>query len=357
MSNHPVAAGIPCPAMTEPHLSPQAYERLRDELDERTGERRREISLADRTRPRARRHQRERRLRRGQERAGPQRGARPPARADAEERGRHRGRDAGDVVEPGVLVELQLRRRRRRRHVPRRLDRGAQREVRRALDESPLGQALLGAAPGRDGDAIRARSASCRSPSSPSAPSTDCTKRSDSTDPPLQGGSTRCRRSVARNSSCNSGGSDSYGDTCERWARIAAQRRRCARRTSTIVVMSASGVPDRASRCSRRSCRRRACVQPERVMLERTRHIDRSRAACVRSSLPRLGDVGDRARAAPVDGARDRSARSARSARDGSLDARPLPAMRARRSAGRDRGDYPLATLVDGDQRRVRGIG
>ena len=31
--------------MTEPHLSPQAYERLRQELDERSGSRRREISL------------------------------------------------------------------------------------------------------------------------------------------------------------------------------------------------------------------------------------------------------------------------------------------------------------------------
>src|SRR5436305_12828821 len=31
--------------MTEPHLSPQAYERLRQELEERTTTRRREISL------------------------------------------------------------------------------------------------------------------------------------------------------------------------------------------------------------------------------------------------------------------------------------------------------------------------
>jgi transcription elongation factor GreA len=38
-------SGLPCRLMTESHLSPQAYERLQQELDERTKTRRREISL------------------------------------------------------------------------------------------------------------------------------------------------------------------------------------------------------------------------------------------------------------------------------------------------------------------------
>src|SRR5438105_4969519 len=38
-------SGVPCRVMTESHLSPQAYERLQQELDERSNTRRREISL------------------------------------------------------------------------------------------------------------------------------------------------------------------------------------------------------------------------------------------------------------------------------------------------------------------------
>ena len=38
-------SGVPCRVMTESHLSPQAYERLQQELDERSNARRREISL------------------------------------------------------------------------------------------------------------------------------------------------------------------------------------------------------------------------------------------------------------------------------------------------------------------------
>ena len=39
------ASKVPCRLMTESHLSPQAYARLQQELDERTKARRREISL------------------------------------------------------------------------------------------------------------------------------------------------------------------------------------------------------------------------------------------------------------------------------------------------------------------------
>ena len=95
---------------------------------------------ADRTRPRDGRHQGERGLRRGEERAGPERGPDPPARADAARRGhrgvlRRRRRRAGNDRDPPV------HRGRRAPGVPDRLDRGAQRRVRGALD-------LLAARPG-----------------------------------------------------------------------------------------------------------------------------------------------------------------------------------------------------------------
>jgi transcription elongation factor GreA len=44
-ANSAIVVGVPCGFMTESHLSPQAYERLQQELDERTKTRRREISL------------------------------------------------------------------------------------------------------------------------------------------------------------------------------------------------------------------------------------------------------------------------------------------------------------------------
>jgi transcription elongation factor GreA len=134
--------------MTEPHLSPQAYERLRQELEERTTTRRREISLWI-------------------ERAREHGDIKENADYDAakNEQGHNEARvrqleamfktaivietSAGaEVVEPGVLVEL--------RHdgdddavtylvgsIEERHD-----EYSVLSTESPLGQALLGAAPG-----------------------------------------------------------------------------------------------------------------------------------------------------------------------------------------------------------------
>ena len=207
--------GVPCPAMAEAHLSPQAYERLREELAWRSGEHRREISLTIETRPRARRHQRERRLRRGQERARHERSAHPPARADAEDRGRHRGRVERRSRRAGLPRRAALRRRRRRRRpISSVRSRSATRSTtscrrtHRSVKHSSAprpGATVTYQGPKRE----------LRSPSSASVPSTDYAKRSVSTDPPLHGGSTRCRRSIARNSSCNSGGSDSKGDICE----------------------------------------------------------------------------------------------------------------------------------------------
>src|ERR1700737_4185193 len=45
MCKCPGLGPLPCRLMTESHLSPQAYERLQQELDERSTSRRREISM------------------------------------------------------------------------------------------------------------------------------------------------------------------------------------------------------------------------------------------------------------------------------------------------------------------------
>ena len=73
------------------------------------------------------------------------------------------GTSAGDVVEPGVLVELRTT----ATTTPITYLVGSIEERHDTYDvlstESPLGQALLGAAPGATGAAIRARSASSAS--------------------------------------------------------------------------------------------------------------------------------------------------------------------------------------------------
>ena len=134
--------------MSEPHLSPQTYERLRQELEERSSTRRREISLQ---------------IERAREHGDISENADYDAAKN--EQGHNEARirqleemlknavvlDAtagGEVVEPGVLVELQhdgdddavtyLVGSIEERH-----------ETYSVLStESPLGQALLGAAPG-----------------------------------------------------------------------------------------------------------------------------------------------------------------------------------------------------------------
>ena len=147
MSNH-VGGWVPCRAMAASHLSPQAYERLREELAWRTGEYRREISLADRTRARARRHQRERRLRRGEGRAGQERSPRPPDRADPEDRGRRREARPARSSSPGASSSSATR----ATTTPQTYLVGSIEERDETYDvlspDSPLGQALLGAAPG-----------------------------------------------------------------------------------------------------------------------------------------------------------------------------------------------------------------
>jgi transcription elongation factor GreA len=93
--------------MSEPHLSPQAYQRLRDELEERSTTRRREISLWI---ERAREH--------GDIKENADYDAAKNEQGHNEARVRQleamlktavviEGSSAGDVVEPGVLVELQ----------------------------------------------------------------------------------------------------------------------------------------------------------------------------------------------------------------------------------------------------------
>jgi transcription elongation factor GreA len=144
----PVHAGGTLPEMSEPHLSPQAYERLREELEERTTTRRREISLW---------------IERAREHGDISENADYDAAKN--EHGHNEARvrqleamlknavvidttSAGEVVEPGVLVEL--------RHegdddavtylvgsIEERHDTYAVLST-----ESPLGQALLGAGPG-----------------------------------------------------------------------------------------------------------------------------------------------------------------------------------------------------------------
>ena len=92
--------------MSEPHLSPQAYERLRQELEERSTTRRREISLWI---ERAREH--------GDIKENADYDAAKNEQGHNEARVRQleaifknavviESNSAGDVVEPGVLVEL-----------------------------------------------------------------------------------------------------------------------------------------------------------------------------------------------------------------------------------------------------------
>jgi transcription elongation factor GreA len=134
--------------MSEPHLSPQAYERLREELEERSTTRRREISLWI---ERAREH--------GDIKENADYDAAKNEQGHNEARVRQleamlktavviEGSSAGEVVEPGVLVELQ--------HdgddeaitylVGSIEERNDTYSV--LSPESPLGQALLGAGPG-----------------------------------------------------------------------------------------------------------------------------------------------------------------------------------------------------------------
>jgi len=134
--------------MSEPHLSPQAYERLREELEERSTTRRREISLQ---------------IERAREHGDISENADYDAAKNEQGHNEARIRQleemlknavvldataAGEVVEPGVLVELQhdgdddavtyLVGSIEERH-----------ETYDVLStESPLGQALLGATPG-----------------------------------------------------------------------------------------------------------------------------------------------------------------------------------------------------------------
>jgi transcription elongation factor GreA len=134
--------------MSEPHLSPQAYERLREELEERATTRRREISLWI---ERAREH--------GDIKENADYDAAKNEQGHNEARVRQlesmlktavvlEGGVGGDVVEAGVLVELQ--------HDG---DDGAITYLVGSIEErhdeydvlspeSPLGQALLGASPG-----------------------------------------------------------------------------------------------------------------------------------------------------------------------------------------------------------------
>ena len=134
--------------MTEPHLSQQAYERLRQELEERTTTRRREISLW---------------IERAREHGDISENADYDAAKNEQGHNEARVRQleamlksavviesaaAGEVVEPGVLVEL--------RHEgdddPVTYLVGSIEERHETYPvlstESPLGQALLGASPG-----------------------------------------------------------------------------------------------------------------------------------------------------------------------------------------------------------------
>ena len=133
--------------MSEPHLSPQAYERLRQELEERSTTRRREISLWI---ERAREH--------GDIKENADYDAAKNEQGHNEARVRQleaifknavviESNSAGDVVEPGVLVELRYD------------DDDAVTYLVGSIEErndtfsvlsteSPLGQALLGASPG-----------------------------------------------------------------------------------------------------------------------------------------------------------------------------------------------------------------
>lgn len=134
--------------MTESHLSPQAFERLREELEWRSGERRREISMW---------------IERARELGDISENADYDAAKDEQGKNEARirqieqilktavvleGASSGEVVEPGCLVEL--------RHEG---DEETETYLVGSIEErhetyavlstnSPLGQALLGAAPG-----------------------------------------------------------------------------------------------------------------------------------------------------------------------------------------------------------------
>ena len=138
---------VPCPTMVESHLSPQAHERLREELAWRTGEYRRELSLA---------------IERARELGDISENADYDAAKDEQGKSEARVRQieqilktavvvenaAGDVVEPGCLVDLRYDG-----------DEDATTYLVGSIEErdetydvlspnSPLGQAILGAAPG-----------------------------------------------------------------------------------------------------------------------------------------------------------------------------------------------------------------
>jgi transcription elongation factor GreA len=134
--------------MSEPHLSPQTYERLRQELEERSSTRRREISLQ---------------IERAREHGAISENADYDAAKNEQGHNEARIRQleemlknavvldsavGGEVVEPGVLVELQ--------HdgdddaVTYLVGSIEERHEKYSVlsTESPLGQALLGATPG-----------------------------------------------------------------------------------------------------------------------------------------------------------------------------------------------------------------
>lgn len=135
--------------MTQPHLSPQAYERLRDELEERSTARRRDISAWI---ERAREH--------GDISENADYDAAKNEQAHNESRIRYLEQmlrtavvvegASGDVVEPGVIVEIRLEG-----------DDDVLTYLVGSIEErhdeydvltttSPLGQALLGAGPGEE---------------------------------------------------------------------------------------------------------------------------------------------------------------------------------------------------------------
>src|SRR6478752_3960248 len=136
------------PAMTEPHLSPEAHARLKAELEERTTSRRRELSLAI---ERAREHG-DIKENADYDTAKNEQGINEARIRQLEQMLKNavviESSGASDIVEPGVLVEL--------RHDG---DDDAVTYLVGSIEErhdtydvlsteSPLGQALLGATPG-----------------------------------------------------------------------------------------------------------------------------------------------------------------------------------------------------------------
>jgi transcription elongation factor GreA len=146
MSNH-FDGWVPCSPMAASHLSPQAYERLREELAWRTGEYRREISLT---------------IERARELGDISENADYDAAKDEQGKSEARVRQieqilkdavvvegaTGEVVEPGCLVDLRYEG-----------DTDAQTYLVGSIEErddtydvlspdSPLGRSILGVAPG-----------------------------------------------------------------------------------------------------------------------------------------------------------------------------------------------------------------